>query len=250
MISNLSHPAKLHLLSLVLLTSGTVAAQKGEPSPHQTGIPGEVYVIGEAMDRLARQSEEWGTMQISAPLLVEPTTTFNFNLQRGASNYFNEAKNDIQIATAYSDQSFQSLKVLDPKGITLLAGQASAISASYVNNSVLVTATVTNTDSLVFAVPWTLTEASGKSTPMVVSAPKVAVSVRKPLDTHAPRLVLKTSQIQSIAPGAPSELTVAISPDASADQISTARSLIESEINKSKPERGRTNVSIEVKVKK
>src|SRR6266404_4279922 len=111
MISNLSRPAKLHVLSLVLLTSGAVAAQKTEPSPHQTGIPGEVYVIGEAMDRLARQAEEWGTMQMSAPLLVEPLTNFNFNLQRGTSTYFSEAKNDIQIATAYSDQSFQSLNV-------------------------------------------------------------------------------------------------------------------------------------------
>lgn len=63
------------------------------------------------MDDLAEQAEEWGTMQMSAPLLIQPSTNFNFNLQRGTSNYFSEAKTEIQASSASFDQSSQSLNI-------------------------------------------------------------------------------------------------------------------------------------------
>lgn len=78
---------------------------------HPLGIPAEVYRVGDAMDLLARLAEEWGTIQMSAPLLVEPGTNFGFNLQRGTSNYFTEAKSEIQGGVAFSDQISQSLNV-------------------------------------------------------------------------------------------------------------------------------------------
>jgi hypothetical protein len=64
--------------------------------------------VGDAMDDLASQAEEWGAMQMSAPLLVEAGTNFNFDLHRGATNYFSEAKSEIQSATASFDQRSQT----------------------------------------------------------------------------------------------------------------------------------------------
>jgi hypothetical protein len=100
------------LLCIVSLTSCFVvtgSAQKEPPSNQKMGIPPDVYTLGSAMDRLASDLEEWGSMQMSAPLLVLPDTNFNFNIQRGTSNYFFEAKNEIQGAAAFSEQTFQSL---------------------------------------------------------------------------------------------------------------------------------------------
>lgn len=99
------------MVSLLLTASTAIAGQVPTASPGKIGIPSDVYAIGAAIDHLERQAEEWGTIQMSAPLLVAPDTNFNFNLQRGTSNYFTEAKTDIQVGTASFDQSLQSLDV-------------------------------------------------------------------------------------------------------------------------------------------
>jgi len=45
-----------------------------------------------AVDRLAAELEEWGTVSMSAPLLVKPDKAFAFDLARTAERYFDDAK--------------------------------------------------------------------------------------------------------------------------------------------------------------
>jgi hypothetical protein len=98
------------LIGCTIVATDALAEQATTPTPPGQTIR-DVRIVGKTIDRVARQVEEWGSMQMSMPLLDTPKTNFNFNLQRGTSNYFSEAKSQIQAASASLDQQFQSLSL-------------------------------------------------------------------------------------------------------------------------------------------
>ena len=147
----------------------------------------------------------------------------------------------------------KNLKAVDTAKISALSGQVGGISASFDNNAILLSATVKDKEPIVFNFPWSLTDPSGKALVLWLSGPKISVSVRKlpekPKDEGAPIAILKATQTQA-AQGAASEFSVSISPKASADDLKTAKSIIEDEINRGKLSVPDTNLTIQVNIEK
>jgi hypothetical protein len=139
----------------MFFTTQALAQTKTQPDAKR-GSLADVRAVGDAMDALARQAEEWGTMQMSAPLLVEPGTNYNFNLQRGASNYFNEAKSEIQAATAALNQQSQSLSLaLQAQNNSALTNAPAANTSSNLPNSSNVAGSTTNSQGVFNAAQFT-----------------------------------------------------------------------------------------------
>jgi hypothetical protein len=62
--------------------------------------------IGRALDRAQGHVDEYGTLMIGAPILnFARSNEFRFRLNRGASNYFTDAKTDTQGRAARAEQS-------------------------------------------------------------------------------------------------------------------------------------------------
>ena len=65
----------------------------------------QLIQTAKAADDLAQYLEEYGSITMSSPMFVRPQTNFAFNLHRGTTNYFSEAKSDINGAVATSEQT-------------------------------------------------------------------------------------------------------------------------------------------------
>jgi hypothetical protein len=131
-------------LALAAAMARSVAAADATTAPG-TATNLDVKAVGEAMDRLSRRVEEWGTMHLSAALLVEPSTNFNFNLQRGASNYFAEAKSEIQAEAASFSQQVQSLSLaFQVQNNPGLSNPATSLNSSNLPNASAAQAQLTN----------------------------------------------------------------------------------------------------------
>ena len=57
------------------------------------------------LDDIAKRLEEYGAITMSAPLLSRPDPSFAFDLNRSTTDYFTEAKNEIQGAAAAATQT-------------------------------------------------------------------------------------------------------------------------------------------------
>ncbi len=101
---------------------------------------------------------------MSTPLLVEPSPAFRFQLHRGTTNYFNEAKSEIQAAAVSSQQVFNSLS------LALQAQNAGSLSNS--------------------AIPGAAAGALGTNSPAVFSSPQftAALGLLKNLGAPSPTL--------------------------------------------------------------
>ena len=142
-------------LALAAGTMPAIAAQQGGDAqiPKPPGNDSDVLTVGRALDRLAKEAEEWGTMHMSAALLVEPSTNFNFNLERGATNYFNEAKSEIQAVTAGSDQRSQAFSgAVQVQNMPGLPNSVTSINSSNLPNSSAIIGQNTNAQA-VFSSP-------------------------------------------------------------------------------------------------
>ncbi len=60
------------------------------------------------MDSAQRYVEAYGSIRISLPLISKLTNNFQFDLLRGSSNYYNDAKTQVQGAEASFQQTIQS----------------------------------------------------------------------------------------------------------------------------------------------
>lgn len=103
-------------LSIQILCFGSALAVIAQ-SPKETGrMPADVLdpihkaarEIGAALDNYSQVVDEWGSISVSPPLLAPPSADFHFDLQRGASNYFAEAKRDVSSSSAFLEQVVQS----------------------------------------------------------------------------------------------------------------------------------------------
>jgi len=63
------------------------------------------------MDTAEKYLEEYGSISISVPLIAKLGEVFKFDLNRGASNYFSDAKTQIQGAAASYNQAVQSFSL-------------------------------------------------------------------------------------------------------------------------------------------
>lgn len=76
--------------------------------------------IGKALDRAQSEVDEFGTLYLSSPTLTRAgSNEFRFDLTRGASNYFSEAKTNVNGRAAAFDQSANTFRMniraqLDP----------------------------------------------------------------------------------------------------------------------------------------
>lgn len=88
-------------------------------------------IAGDDMDDAEKYLEEYGNVNISAPILAKLSTSeFNFDLNRGATNYYCDAKNQVQAAAASFQQTVQSLSAsaqvqVDPTVAAAYAAQLS-----------------------------------------------------------------------------------------------------------------------------
>jgi hypothetical protein len=72
--------------------------------------------VSRALEKAQSQIDEYGTLQVSAPVLTyAKSNDFQFALRYGATNYFNDARTSIQGRAAGLEQVFQSL-MLQGKG--------------------------------------------------------------------------------------------------------------------------------------
>lgn len=90
---------KLHLTGMLLLGLGLAPGAQGDALDD----------VGRGLDRTSRQLEEFGSVSISAPLFSAPGEDFKFDLHRGATNYFDDARTSVQGGAALSQQVVQSL---------------------------------------------------------------------------------------------------------------------------------------------
>lgn len=58
----------------------------------------------EALDRMAARLNEYGTVGMSAPLIMTPDPNFEFSVKKGPEEYFNDAKTEIQARAAAVEQ--------------------------------------------------------------------------------------------------------------------------------------------------
>lgn len=58
----------------------------------------------EALDRMATRLNEYGTVGMSAPLIMTPDPNFEFSVKKGPEEYFNDAKTEIQARAAAVEQ--------------------------------------------------------------------------------------------------------------------------------------------------
>lgn len=64
----------------------------------------------EALDRMAARLDEYGTVGMSAPLIMVPDESFNFDLpDQGPEKYFKEAKSELQARAAALEQNVSLL---------------------------------------------------------------------------------------------------------------------------------------------
>ncbi|MBK7846376.1 MAG: hypothetical protein IPJ73_02895 [Zoogloea sp.] len=62
----------------------------------------------EALDRMAAKLNEYGTVGMSAPLIMTPDKSFDFEIQsHGPEQYFAEAKAEIQARAAASNKMYR-----------------------------------------------------------------------------------------------------------------------------------------------
>jgi len=81
--------------------------------------------IGRNMDDAEQYLEEYGNVNISVPLLSKMGTDFKFDLDRGSSNYYADAKTQVQGGAASFQQTVNSL------GIDVQAQMDPTIAAAY-----------------------------------------------------------------------------------------------------------------------
>src|SRR5687767_12616258 len=100
---------------IVLIASFTVQLKLGAADPPERGAtgllpkrrPGLIQRTGWTLDQLERRLEQFGTITMSAPLLVPPNPDFAFDFKYGATNYFSDARNQIQGQAATSEKISQ-----------------------------------------------------------------------------------------------------------------------------------------------
>jgi hypothetical protein len=63
----------------------------------------DVRRSGRVLDEAAKKIEEFGTITMSAPVLAEPSGTFNFDLKHTSEKYFNDARTDVNAAIGSSE---------------------------------------------------------------------------------------------------------------------------------------------------
>lgn len=84
--------------------------------------------VGSKMDYADQYVQEYGSSSISVPLLSKLGEDFTFNLKQGGTNYYNDAKSQVQNAAASFQQTVQSLSMagqaqLDPTVAAAYAAQ-------------------------------------------------------------------------------------------------------------------------------
>lgn len=63
----------------------------------------------EALDRMAERLNEYGTVGMSAPLIMTPDKSFDFEVKKGPEEYFNDAKTEFQARAAALEQNVSLL---------------------------------------------------------------------------------------------------------------------------------------------
>lgn len=63
----------------------------------------------EALDRMAAKLNEYGTVGMSAPLIMTPDKSFDFEVKKGPEEYFNDAKAEVQARAAALEQNVSLL---------------------------------------------------------------------------------------------------------------------------------------------
>jgi hypothetical protein len=134
----------------------------------------------------------------------------------------------------------ENLKQVNLGDISALTGQIQLSTPVIANGAIVLSTSITNSDPILFSLPFNVGVTNNEKTAVAyVNPPKVTVSLRKAVtrtkDENAPSAVLKTIQKLPTTPAGSAEYTVEIGPKVTAEQIAAARSIIENEINKSKP---------------
>jgi hypothetical protein len=111
------------------LTEAINAEKRREQKKHAEQVQESLLAVGEKMNFADQYLEEYGSSSISVPLLAKLGEDFTFNLKQGGTNYYNDAKTQVQGAAAAFDQTIQSFSFagqanLDP---TVAAGYAAQL---------------------------------------------------------------------------------------------------------------------------
>lgn len=89
-----------------------------------------VREVGRSLDAMAVAADEFGSIQVSPPLLTSPDAGFHFDLSRTAKTYFEEAKSEVTSGSAALEQVVQGLSagLAAQADITQVMGGAQQIS--------------------------------------------------------------------------------------------------------------------------
>lgn len=74
----------------------------------KTALKMDISRVKAVMEDATYQLEKYGSIHVSTPLLTSPTNDFLFNLRRGATNYFEEAKTNRQGGASFFEQTVQA----------------------------------------------------------------------------------------------------------------------------------------------
>lgn len=125
--------ASVLLTGLLTLYLGVITTAAGEVKLNSEQPKDEEKArtqVARALNRAQSHIDEYGTLQVSAPVLTYvKSNDFQFSLRYGAPNYFREAKTSIQARAGSLDQAFQSFMLqgkgeMDP---TQIAAYATAL---------------------------------------------------------------------------------------------------------------------------
>lgn len=71
--------------------------------------------IGELLDPVGKQLDDFGTVSVSSPLFAEPNgahkDTFKFELSTGPNDYYNSARSEVQGGAATSFQQASESRI-------------------------------------------------------------------------------------------------------------------------------------------
>lgn len=94
-----SEPIAIIAMKKILLLISVILASA------QSAVPADTKG---ALEKATYQLEKYGSIHVSTPLLTSPTNDFHFDLRRGATNYFHEAKTNRQGGASFFEQTVQS----------------------------------------------------------------------------------------------------------------------------------------------
>src|ERR1035441_2276103 len=78
------------------LTEAINAEKRREQKKHAEQVQESLLAVGEKMNFADQYLEEYGSSSISVPLLAKLGEDFTFNLKQGGTNYYNDAKTQVQ----------------------------------------------------------------------------------------------------------------------------------------------------------